>query len=211
MTPGLRPWPPDRLPYVSLVIPVPERATQYTAENGSECYRGQQAPTWCNQFQLESTLMRKMLFAAVLLSVTMGCVAETVGDVSTTFKLLSPNDKVVVEVFDDPDVDGVACYLSHAKTGGYKGALGLAEDTSDASVACRQIGPIAFKGKIAMQDEVFNARTSFLFKHVRVVRMVDRKRNTLVYLVYSDKLIDGSPKNSVTAVPVTATQPIPLK
>lgn len=155
--------------------------------------------------------MKKTLLALTLLWASSGGIAETVGEVSTTFKLLSPNDKVVVEVFDDPEVNGVACYLSHAKTGGYAGALGLAEDTSDAAVACRQIGPIAFKGKIAPQDEVFNARTSFLFKHVRVVRMVDSKRNTLVYLVYSDKLIDGSPKNSVTAVPVPAAQPIPLK
>lgn len=160
---------------------------------------------------LKVNLMKKMLLVLAFLGASAGGIAETVGDVSTTFKLLSPNDKVVVEVFDDPEVEGVACYLSHAKTGGYKGALGLAEDTSDAAVACRQIGPIAFKGKIAMQDEVFNARTSFLFKHVRVVRMVDSKRNTLVYLVYSDKLIDGSPKNSVTAVPVPAAQPIPLK
>ncbi len=137
-------------------------------------------------------------------------VAETVGDVSTTFKLLSPNDKVVVDVFDDPAVNGVSCYLSHARTGGYKGALGLAEDTSDAAVACRQVGPISFRGKIDQQEEVFSARSSFLFKHVRVVRMVDVKRNTLVYLVYSDKLVDGSPKNSVTAVPVPASQPIPL-
>jgi CreA protein len=145
------------------------------------------------------------------LTASLGALAETVGEVSTTFKLLSPNDKVVVDVFDDPQVEGVSCYLSHAKTGGYKGALGLAEDTSDAAVACRQVGPISFKGKIDKQDEVFNARSSFLFKHVRVVRMVDSKRNTLIYLVYSDKLIDGSPKNSVTAVPVPATQPIPLK
>lgn len=137
--------------------------------------------------------------------------AETIGDVSTTFKLLSPNDKVVVDVFDDPNVGGVACYLSHAKTGGYKGALGLAEDTADAAVACRQVGPITIKEKLPKQEEVFNARSSFLFKHVRVVRMVDAKRNTLVYLVYSDKLIDGSPKNSVTAVPVPAELPIPLK
>ena len=82
----------------------------------------------------------------------------------------------MVGVFDDPEVDGVACYLSHAKTGGYKGAIGLAEDTADASVACRQVGPIGFKGKIDKQDEVFNARTSFLFKHGRVVRMVDGLR-----------------------------------
>jgi CreA protein len=151
-------------------------------------------------------------FAALLLSsLALAASAETVGNVSTTFKLLSPNDKVVVDVFDDPEVGGVACYLSHAKTGGYKGALGLAEDTSDASVACRQVGPISFKGKIDAQDEVFKASASFLFKHVRVVRMVDAKRNTLVYLSYSDKIIDGSPKNSVTAVPVPAELPIPVK
>lgn len=155
--------------------------------------------------------MKHLLTATLLLLTLGGAQAETVGDVSTTFKLLSPNDKIVVDVFDDPDVGGVACYLSHAKTGGYKGALGLAEDTADASVACRQIGAIAFKGKIAAQEEVFNARSSFLFKHVRVVRMVDAKRNTLVYLVYSDKIIDGSPKNSVTAVPVPAGTVIPLK
>jgi CreA protein len=155
--------------------------------------------------------MKKFLALALLLSASLASVAETIGDVSTTFKLLSPNDKIVVDVFDDPAVEGVSCYLSHAKTGGYKGALGLAEDTSDASVACRQVGPIGFKGKIETQEEVFNARSSFLFKHVRVVRMADKKRNTLVYLVYSDKLIEGSPKNSVTAVPVPANQPIPFR
>lgn len=155
--------------------------------------------------------MKKLLLSVLLGGATLATSAETIGDVSTTFKLLSPNDKVVVDVFDDPVVDGVSCYLSHAKTGGYAGALGLAEDTSDAAVACRQVGPISFKEKVDKQDEVFNARSSFLFKHVRVVRMVDVKRNTLVYLVYSDKIIDGSPKNSVTAVPVPANQPIPVK
>ena len=155
--------------------------------------------------------MKKLLLTTALLTASLGAWAETIGDVSTTFKLLSPNDKIVVDVFDDPEVNGVSCYLSHAKTGGYKGAFGLAEDTSDASVACRQVGPISFKGKLDKQDEVFNARSSFLFKHVRVVRMVDTKRNTLIYLVYSDKIIEGSPKNSVTAVPVPAAQPIPLK
>ncbi len=151
------------------------------------------------------------LASALALSLCGVALADPVGEVSTTFKLLSPNDKIVVDVFDDPDVDGVACYLSHAKTGGYKGALGLAEDTSDASVACRQVGTIGFKNKIPLQEEVFNARSSFLFKRVRVVRMVDAKRNTLVYLVYSDKIIDGSPKNSVTAVPVPAGLVIPVK
>ena len=146
--------------------------------------------------------MNKLLLSLVLTSSALAANAETIGSVSTTFKLLSPNDKVVVDVFDDPEVDGVACYLSHAKTGGYTGALGLAEDTSDAAVACRQVGPISFKGKIDKQDEVFNSRSSFLFKHVRVVRMVDAKRNTLVYLVYSDRVIEGSPQNSVTAIPI---------
>lgn len=155
--------------------------------------------------------MKNRLLSLLLSGAALAANAETIGDVSTTFKLLSPNDKVVVDVFDDPVVAGVSCYLSHAKTGGYAGALGLAEDTSDAAVACRQVGPISFKGKVDKQDEVFNARSSFLFKHVRVVRMVDVKRNTLVYLVYSDKIIEGSPKNSVTAVPVPANQPIPVK
>jgi CreA protein len=137
--------------------------------------------------------------------------AETVGSVDTAFKFIGPDHKIVVEVFDDPLVGGVSCYLSRAKTGGIKGAIGLAEDKSDSSVACRQVGPLSFKGKVPRQDEVFTERSSIFFKHVRVVRMVDPKRNALVYLVYSDKLIDGSPKNSVTAVPVPANQPIPLK
>ncbi len=137
--------------------------------------------------------------------------AETVGSVDTAFKLLGPDHKVVVEVFDDPKVGGVSCYLSRAKTGGIKGAFGLAEGKADSSVACRQVGPISFNGKVPQQDEVFSERASVFFKHVRVVRIVDAKRNALVYLVYSDRLVDGSPKNSVTAVAVPANQPIPLK
>jgi CreA protein len=137
--------------------------------------------------------------------------AETIGSVDTAFKLIGPDHKVVVEVFDDPRVGGVSCYLSRAKTGGIKGAIGLAEDKSESSVACRQVGALSFNGKVPMQEEVFSERASIFFKHVRVVRMVDPKRNTLVYLVYSDRLIEGSPKNSVTAVPVMSNQPIPIK
>lgn len=137
--------------------------------------------------------------------------AETVGSVDTAFKLLGPDHKIVVEVFDDPLVRGVSCYLSRAKTGGIKGAIGIAEDKANASVACRQVGALAFAGKLPRQEEVFSERASLLFKHVRVVRMVDSKRNALVYLVYSDRLIEGSPQNSVTAVPVPANLPIPLK
>ncbi|WP_426100788.1 CreA family protein [Massilia sp. TSP1-1-2] len=137
--------------------------------------------------------------------------AETIGSVDTVFKLIGPDHKIVVEAFDDPKVGGVSCYLSRAKTGGIKGAIGLAEDKSDSSVACRQVGALSFNGKVARTEEVFSERASIFFKHTRVVRMVDPKRNTLVYLVYSDKLIEGSPKNSVTAVPVPANQPIPLQ
>ncbi len=152
--------------------------------------------------------------AALSLALWTACAcasAETVGSVDTAFKLLGPDHKVVVEVFDDPRVGGVSCYLSRAKTGGMKGAFGLAEDKSESSVACRQVGAIAFNGKVPRQEEVFSERASVFFKHVRVVRMVDAKRNALVYLVYSDRLIDGSPKNSVTAVPVPASQVIPLQ
>jgi CreA protein len=137
--------------------------------------------------------------------------AETIGSVDTAFKLIGPDHKVVVEVFDDPRVGGVSCYLSRARTGGLKGAIGLAEDKAESSVACRQVGALSFAGKVPRQEEVFSERASIFFKHVRVVRMVDAKRNALVYLVYSDRLIEGSPKNSVTAVPVPASQPIPLK
>lgn len=137
--------------------------------------------------------------------------AENIGSVDTAFQLLGPDHKVVVEVFDDPLVAGVSCYLSRARTGGFKGAIGLAEDKAEASVACRQVGEIHFNGALPKQEEVFSERASVLFKHVRVVRMVDARRNALVYLVYSDRLIDGSPKNSVTAVPVPANMPVPLR
>ena len=137
--------------------------------------------------------------------------AETVGHVDTAFKFIGRNHQVVVEAFDDPRVKGVACYVSRARTGGIKGTLGLAEDTADASVACRQVGEIAFEGPLREQEEVFSQSASILFKKVRFVRMVDARRNTLVYLVYSDKLIEGSPQNNVTAVPVPASVPIPLR
>lgn len=136
--------------------------------------------------------------------------AEKIGEVNTAFKLIGPSHKVVVDVFDDPKVEGVSCYLSRAKTGGIGGALGLAEDKAEAAVACRQVGDIRFNGNVPQQEEVFSERASLIFKHVRVVRMVDAKRNALIYLVYSDRLIDGSPKNNVTAVPVPQSTRIPL-
>ncbi|MBP6902270.1 MAG: CreA family protein [Burkholderiaceae bacterium] len=137
--------------------------------------------------------------------------AETIGEVDTAFKLIGPDHKVVVEAYDDPAVPGVTCYVSRAKTGGVKGALGLAEDKAEASIACRQVGPISFPKPLRQQEEMFNERISLVFKRLRVVRMVDAKRNALVYLTYSDRLIDGSPQNSVTAVPVDRATPIPLR
>ena len=108
-------------------------------------------------------------------------------------------------------VAGVTCYVSRAKTGGIKGALGVAEDRSEASIDCQQIGPIAFSGPLADKEEIFSERISLVFKKIRVVRMVDRKRNALVYLTYSDRLIEGSPQNSVTAIAVDRAIAIPVK
>lgn len=137
--------------------------------------------------------------------------AEQVGQVDTAFKLIGPDHKIVVDAHDDPKVSGITCYVSHAKTGGIKGALGLAEDKSEASIACRQVGPITFGKPLPAQEEVFSERTSLVFKRLRVVRIVDTARNTLVYLTYSDRLIDGSPQNSVTAVAVDRATRIPLQ
>jgi CreA protein len=137
--------------------------------------------------------------------------AEQIGEVDTVFKLIGPDHKIVVEAYDDPRVGGVTCHVSRSKTGGISGALGLAEDKAEASIACRQVGPISFPKPLPQQEEVFSERLSILFKKLRIVRIVDRKRNTLVYLTYSDRLIEGSPKNSITAVPVDRETPIPVK
>jgi CreA protein len=138
--------------------------------------------------------------------------AEPIGEVDTVFKFIGPDHKIVVDAHDDPKVNGVTCYVSRAKTGGISGALGIAEDKSEASIACRQVGPISFVGKpLEQREEVFNERISLVFKRLRVVRMVDRKRNALVYMTYSDRVIEGSPQNSVTAVPVDRATPIPVR
>jgi CreA protein len=150
--------------------------------------------------------------ACVLLSaLAAGCArAEQVGSVDTVFKLIGPDHKIVVDAYDDPKVAGVSCYVSRAKTGGIKGAVGLAEDKAEASIACRQVGPLSFPKPLPLQEEVFNERISLVFKKLRVVRMVDPKRNTLVYLTYSDRVIEGSPQNSLTAVPVDRALVIPV-
>jgi CreA protein len=121
---------------------------------------------------------------------------------STVFKLLSPNDKLATYGVDDPEVDGVACHFTVPEKGGFTGWLGVAEQVSDISLACRQVGPIRFKDKMGQGDDMFRQRRSLFFKKMQIVRGCDVKRNVLVYMVYSDKLIDGSPKNSTSTVPI---------
>ncbi|MBL8251828.1 MAG: CreA family protein [Candidatus Competibacter sp.] len=159
--------------------------------------------------------MQRMLLAGVfggtLGVLAPGLPAEEIGSVDTVFKLLGPDNKIVIEAFDDPKIDGVTCYISRSRTGGIKGGLGLAEDTSDASIACRQVGPINIKEKFKDGEEVFTERRSLLFKKMQVVRFMDKARNALIYLVYSDRVIEGSPKNSVTAVPIMPWGNAPAK
>lgn len=144
----------------------------------------------------------RRLIAAIAIALPTAAAAEQIGEVSTVFKLLGANHKIVVEAFDDPKIEGVSCFLSRAKTGGIRGSLGLAEDTSDASLDCKQTGPVRFLDELEAGEQVFRQRTSILFKKLQVVRFFDPERNSIVYLTYSDRVIEGSPKNSVSAVVV---------
>ncbi|MGE0674795.1 MAG: CreA family protein [Methylibium sp.] len=154
---------------------------------------------------------RTFLLLVAGLGVTAIAGSQQVGEVDTVFKLIGPDHKIVVDAHDDPKVAGVTCYVSRAKTGGIKGAVGLAEDKAEASIACRQTGAISFLKPLPEQEEMFSERQSLVFKRLHVVRMVDRARNTLVYLTYSDRVIEGSPQNSVTAVPIDRALTIPIK
>lgn len=149
----------------------------------------------------------KLILSALLMLAGSGAAtAEQIGSVDTVFKVFGPDHKIVVEAFDDPDVQNVTCYISRAKTGGIKGGLGLAEDTSDAAISCQQVGPIELTDKVksgkAQGEVVFQKRTSLVFKKLQVVRFFDAKRKALVYLTYSDKVVNGSPKNALSAVPI---------
>ena len=148
--------------------------------------------------------MRLFSIAALLLFAAMGAArADDIGCISTTFNLLSPNDKVCVSDFEDPEVPGVVCHISQARKGGWGQPLGLNEDPSNFSVACRQVGPIDVDiARLKNKEEVFTQRTSIFFKATRIYRLIDKKHNTLVYLAVSSKLVDGSPANSVSAVPI---------
>lgn len=148
--------------------------------------------------------MKKTLTYSALL---MACLtpfvqAEDIGCVTTTWKLIGSNHKICVQAFDDPKVQGVSCHISQAKTGGIAGALGVAEDPSQFSIACRQVGPIIINGKLPQEETAFTEDTSLFFKETKVSRMFDAKRNTLIYVAISRKLIEGAPANSISTVPI---------
>ena len=156
--------------------------------------------------------LRRRASALAALALAAACVAPQLAQAaeepdpifkkSTVFKWLSPNDKLATYGLDDPQVDGVACHFTVPEKGGFKGWIGVAEEVSDISLACRQIGPIKFKAKFEQGDDVFRQRRSLFFKKMQIVRGCDVKRNVLVYMVYSDRLIEGSPKNSTSSVPI---------
>jgi CreA protein len=151
--------------------------------------------------------MRSLPVMAFLMSIVAlpALAQERVGEVSTTFHLTSPNDKVVVDRFDDPGVENVSCYVSRAETGGWKGAVGLAEDPSRFSIACRAVGEPRITGKIDEDKEgelVFSERTSAIFKSLRITRFLDQQKGVLIYLAWSTKIVEGSPYNSISVVPL---------
>ncbi|HUD85805.1 MAG TPA: CreA family protein [Xanthobacteraceae bacterium] len=148
--------------------------------------------------------MKWLFTMAGLLALSIHCAhAEDLGCVSTTFNALSPNDKVCVSDFEDEHVPGVVCHISQARKGGWGQPFGLNEDPSNFSVSCRQTGPIAVDlAKLTENEEVFSQKTSIFFKTTRIYRMVDKPHNTLVYLAISTKIVNGSPANAISTVPI---------
>jgi CreA protein len=165
----------------------------------------------------EGAMHRTVVFGLVLAAVTVASSLARAEEPdrlfakSTVWRPLTPNDKLVVYGIDDPAIDGVACHYTAPERGGVKGTLGIAEEVSDISLSCRQIGPVRFKEKFEQGDIVFSERRSLIFKRMQIVRGCDAKRNTLVYLVYSDRPVEGSPKNSTSSVPLMpwGTEPPP--
>ncbi len=148
--------------------------------------------------------MFRAILALLALLLAFPAAAEEIGAVGYRFKWLGPNDKIVVEAFDDPDIAGITCFISRARTGGIKGAFGLAEDPPYASISCHQVGPVddLQAEKLKRPHEVFSERASLIFKTTQVVRFYDPKRRALVYLTYTDRVIEGSPQNSISVVPI---------
>jgi len=193
-----------------------EKAGQSTGNSSNSDTYQTRAQQWPSPFSFSrpkkvdamrfKTVFSSMALAVILFSnqipATNAQEADLVFKKSTSFNLLTPNNKLATYGIDDPLVEGVACHFTVPEKGGVKGLLGLAEELSNASLACRQIGPISFKKKFEQGDEMFSQRRSIFFKKMRIVRGCDTKRNVLVYLIYTDKLIDGSPKNSTSTVPI---------
>jgi CreA protein len=151
-----------------------------------------------------TTCLALLAFSAPVAAPVTAVAQSRVGEVSTTFRLVGPNDKVVVERYDDPRVPNVSCYVSRAETGGVSGWVGLAEDPSRFSIACRATGAVAMPSGIPQTESVFRQSSSPLFKALTVTRILDAEKRVLVYLITSTKLVEGSPFNSVTAVPIDA-------
>lgn len=147
-------------------------------------------------------ILKKSLLISVLVIFTCVVKAEEIGCVTTAWKLLGANHKVCVDAFEDPKIKNVICHISQARTGGISGTLGLAEDPSQFSLACRQVGPIELPTKLADSETVFTESTSLLFKSTNISRLWDARHNTLVYVAISRKVIDGAPANSISTVPV---------
>ena len=152
----------------------------------------------------------KPILLALAVSLSHAAMGEEIGGVNTEWNLAASH-RLVVEAYDDPKVEGVTCYVAMPQRGGLAGAFGVAEETSDVSISCGRLGPIRVKEPLPRQEDAFRAHRSFFFKTLHVVRMVDSARNALVYLTYTDKLVKGSPKNSVSVVAVDRSIPIPVK
>lgn len=146
--------------------------------------------------------LNTLVLVCVVISQPLAAAADEIGSVDTKFILFGPDHEIEVDAFDDPKIEGATCYISRAKTGGIKGALGVAEDKSDASISCRQVGPIKLLDTLEEGENVFKERRSLIFKKLQVVRFCDTTRNAIVYLAYSDRLIEGSPQNSISSIPI---------
>jgi CreA protein len=154
---------------------------------------------WCRTLAFHGVLLASIALASPAFAADE---PDLIFKRSTVFKWLTPNDKLATYGLDDPEVEGVACHFTVPERGGLKGWIGVAEEVSDISLACRQVGPIRFKQKFAQGEDMFRQRRSLFFKKMQIVRGCDVKRNVLVYMVYSDKIIEGSPKNSTSSVPI---------
>ena len=146
--------------------------------------------------------LTRLLLAALALPASLPLAAEEIGCATTTWKMIGANHRVCVYAYDDPKIPGVACHVSQARTGGVKGSFGLAEDPSQFSLACRQVGPITLPAKLADEETVFSEDTSLIFKETKITRFIDRKRNVLVYLAISRRIIEGAPANAISTVPI---------